>query len=91
MSIGHFTTDKFIIHTCSDLDSELKCHKQPLLLPNCKDCENCELKNILYECLGFRDDGRYEFMMSSKHLTSTGELAKKIIKMLDVELIKEKE
>lgn len=89
MSIGNFSTDKFIIHICSDLDDENKCQKQALLKPYCKDCENCDLKNILYECLSFRDDGRFETVMSSKHLTTYGELARKIIKLLKVELIKE--
>lgn len=87
--IGNFKQDKFIIGICPYLNEENQCTEKSLLKPLCKECSACVYKEILYTCLGFKDDGRFELIMSSKHLTDSGELARKIIKLLKAELIKE--
>lgn len=66
-----------------------KCNAFKMPTQKCMNCTNCTTKQIINEAIQYQDAGRIDLINESKHLSERGQLVKKILKILDVEEIKE--
>ena len=65
------------------------CESRKREVCTCADCTTCKTKEMINMCIEYQDFGRIELLKNSKHLTDRGRLTVSILKMLDVEEVKD--
>lgn len=80
--------DKYIVGICPHLDN-ISCKQLPLFVCRCADKINCTYKQMVTECLEVNTKGRINQILTSNKLTARGELARKILKLMKVEVVNE--
>lgn len=79
---------KYIVKNCPAYLLGM-CSARKMVIQKCYECTNCTTKQIIDEAIQYQDAGRIDLINESKHLSERGQLVKKILKILDVEEIKE--